>query len=486
MRWISCVLFTLGCATATEQDVLNTKKPQDSGVDTATDTGPVEDTAKPLCDGKEGATCKTGQTRSAACGNCGTVTDTCDPDTCTWVPGKCAGEGPCEAGFVEKTDCATAGEQKQRTCSMTCTWGEYSACGVLNPWSMLPTPPTGFEGRYFHSAVWTGTEMIVFGGKGATSAKKDGAAYDPVTKMWRLIAAPPASFSKGRWQHSAVWTGTKMIVWGGIDTDSFYATTNAAYDPKTDTWSDVKAVSISARTGESAVWTGTEMLIWGGGYNDGASYDPATDTWTLIPASPLSVRSGQHAVWNGSALIVWSGCPGGVICANDGASYDPKTKTWTKLPAAPSDMDGRYGAVAVALGTKALFWSGYGGTDLPTLIKKTGAIYDPASGWTSMATAETVVPPGGGRELAMSWVAGGKVYVFGGRVSSEPKAQNGGGIYDVTTNKWSAMPTADAPEGRMHGTVVFTGTDALIWGGTKFPGDAPSILRDGAKYHPAP
>ena len=483
MRHLALVIVTLGCATATEQDVLTTKA--DSGmVDSRpVDTGAVGDTAITSCEGKTGATCKPGDKRTAACGNCGTTTDTCDLETCTWLPGKCTGEGPCAEGDIDESDCAVSGEKKRRTCSKTCMWSEYGACGVLNPWKAIATPPAGFEGRYDHSAVWTGSEMIVFGGASAAATKKDGAAYDPKTNSWRLLAAAPAHFSKGRKQHVAVWTGSKMIIWGGLDTDNYYATTNAAYDPKTDTWSDVKTVAIAGRSGPSSAWTGSEMLIWGGGVNDGAAYDPTTDTWTLIPASPLSVRSGQQAVWNGTQLVVWSGCPGGVICSNDGATYDPKTKTWTKMPNAPTDMDGRYEAVAIADGTAAIFWGGYGGTDIANLYKRSGARWDATAGWKSMATADGVIGPSGGRQLALSWLSAGKLYVFGG-MGGGPTAENGGGIYDLATSKWSALPLKDAPLGRAWATVVWTGADAIVWGGTQQRGVATAILRDGATYRP--
>ncbi len=42
----------------------------------------------------------------------------------------------------------------------------------------------------------------------------------------------------------------------------------------------------SPRSGHTAVWTGSLMLVWGGsggggGYqNTGGRYDPATDSWT--------------------------------------------------------------------------------------------------------------------------------------------------------------------------------------------------------------
>lgn len=44
--------------------------------------------------------------------------------------------------------------------------------------------------RDYHTAVWNGTEMIVWGGQG-TSALSDGARYNPTTDSW--IAIPGAT-----------------------------------------------------------------------------------------------------------------------------------------------------------------------------------------------------------------------------------------------------------------------------------------------------
>jgi hypothetical protein len=55
--------------------------------------------------------------------------------------------------------------------------------------------------------------MIVWGGLGDTAILDNGGRYDPGTDSWRattLINAPT-----GRFRHTAVWTGSEMIVWGG-------------------------------------------------------------------------------------------------------------------------------------------------------------------------------------------------------------------------------------------------------------------------------
>ena len=77
----------------------------------------------------------------------------------------------------------------------------------------------GIPSRDGHTAVWTGSEMIVWGGLDYTNATiyDTGARYNPATDVWTLLTAtaPPAP----RFRHTAVWTGSEMIVWGGQDSN---------------------------------------------------------------------------------------------------------------------------------------------------------------------------------------------------------------------------------------------------------------------------
>src|SRR3989442_3042254 len=59
--------------------------------------------------------------------------------------------------------------------------------------------------------------------------------------------------------HMAVWTGTEMIIWGGDDN------TGRRYNPATDTWTPTSTINApSARSNHTAIWTGKEMIICGG------------------------------------------------------------------------------------------------------------------------------------------------------------------------------------------------------------------------------
>jgi len=58
-----------------------------------------------------------------------------------------------------------------------------------------------------------------------------------------------------------------MIVWGGatgLRPDPFHAD-GGRYDPGTDTWTPTSGIDApSARREHTAVWTGDEMIVWGG------------------------------------------------------------------------------------------------------------------------------------------------------------------------------------------------------------------------------
>lgn len=68
--------------------------------------------------------------------------------------------------------------------------------------------------RIDETAVWTGTEMLVWGGFLPDVGKLgDGGAYDPSRDTWRPL--PTTDEPSRREQHAAVWTGSAMLIWGG-------------------------------------------------------------------------------------------------------------------------------------------------------------------------------------------------------------------------------------------------------------------------------
>lgn len=335
--------------------------------------------------------------------------------------------------------------------------------------------------KFDHCAVWTGTRMIVWGGhidsNGAPTST--GASYDPATDSWTQLSttnAPPGSS-----QPICTWTGSKLIVWGGMN-DTTRLKTGGIYDPVNDSWSATTTTNAPTyKGGDSAVWTGSKLIVYG---SDGKSYDPSTDTWTNLSAtnSP-GVRSNHAMLWTGSKVLIWGGSNSSYDNVNTGALYDPSNDTWTPMSVtnAPSVRNQPYAAWT---GSKALIWGGYNAGDL-----KTGAAYDPATDtWIALPTSGA---PNGRRFGSGLW-SGKSFMITGG------SAQSGATLtskeYDPVSNTWKAYgaleagsppPVSFSPEGRFGNASLAVGNRYFIWGGqpSAFGGGTP--YSDGAIYDPA-
>ena len=57
-----------------------------------------------------------------------------------------------------------------------------------------------------------------------------------------------------------------MIIWGGYSTNvSGYTNTGGRYNPSTDSWTSTDiTLAPSGRQRHTAIWTGSEMIVWGG------------------------------------------------------------------------------------------------------------------------------------------------------------------------------------------------------------------------------
>jgi hypothetical protein len=120
--------------------------------------------------------------------------------------------------------------------------------------------------------------MIVWGGTNETTWFSTGGRYRPSTDTW--TATSTAHAPDGTYPHTGVWTGSEMIVWGGAF--------SGRYNPGTNSWSAMSNTDApSFRTNHTAVWTGSEMIIWGG---KGGGY---LNTGGRYCASGLPVRLGN-------------------------------------------------------------------------------------------------------------------------------------------------------------------------------------------------
>jgi len=206
--------------------------------------------------------------------------------------------------------------------------------------------------------VWTGSEMIVWGGVNALGnvVFNTGGRYNPSTDSW--IATSTTNAPNARASHTAIWTSSEMIVWGGGDLGGA-VNTGGRYDPITDSWTATSITDApTARSGHTAVWTGSEMIVWGGTiccpdiyFNTGGRYNPRTDSWTATSTTNAPTGRAFHtAVWTDNEMIVWGGFgDSGVV--NTGGRYCAQAGTPTiTLSAAGRKVGG--------INTVRLTWSG--------------------------------------------------------------------------------------------------------------------------------
>ena len=339
---------------------------------------------------------------------------------------------------------------------------------ATNSWSPV-AGANAPNARFYHSAVWTGSQVIVWGGLNYPTYDLSGGRYDPVADAWTptsLVDAPSL-----RWMQAAVWTGTEMVVQGGTPA----VVAGGRYNPATDTWRPASPVN-AANNGQgiTAVWTGTEMIVWGGldddfvFHYDGGRYDPATDVWHRTGTMNVPTARGLHAaVWTGSEMIVWGGYSFGF--PPTGALYDPATDSWTPTSTVGAP-EGRENATAVWTGTEAIFWGG----DPDGIDVGSGGRYDPAAdAWspTTMVNAPT------NRYGHSAVWTGSQMIVFGGTGAFD----NVGKRYRPATDTWTDASTVDAPGERDHHAAVWTGTEMIVWGGFINDGITPT----GGRYDPA-
>src|SRR6266481_4184277 len=174
-----------------------------------------------------------------------------------------------------------------------------------------PTSTTNApNARGGHTALWTGSEMIVWGGFNDTGVLNTGGRYNPGTDSW--TATSTANAPVGRQDCSVVWAGSEMIVWGGYV--GAYLNTGGRYNPTMDSWTATSITNApTGRYEHTAVLTGTEMIVWGGfigpiALNDGGKYNPGTDSWTATSTTGApSPRGFPTSVWTSSEMIVWGG-----------------------------------------------------------------------------------------------------------------------------------------------------------------------------------
>jgi hypothetical protein len=110
--------------------------------------------------------------------------------------------------------------------------GEWGYSIQTNEWSF---PGSGApRGRRDFAMHWTGENVIIWGGDIRTNVINDGALFDPASNQWKNITHVQAPSPRSH--VISVWTGKEMLVFGGYQSTDAHLFDLHAYDPKGDKW----------------------------------------------------------------------------------------------------------------------------------------------------------------------------------------------------------------------------------------------------------
>lgn len=315
---------------------------------------------------------------------------------------------------------------------------------LLDAGQVRALAPSPLEGRSTMASVWTGTEVLIWGGDGTNGPFDDGAGYDTRTDTWRVLPDGPLS---ARNAPAAVWTGTEMILWGGHGAGRDHVD-GAAFDPATDTWRPIADGPMSSQGRPTAVWTGEVMIVLAG-FNgrDAAAYDPATDTWrTLADAPGAPSAPDPQVVWTGRHLVARLSHP---MALRSGLySYDPTEDRWQELPA----LEGA--------GETSMILAWTGDRLLAASYRSVAASYDFTTGaWTTVAGWPSALGP----PDASAWT-GEALFVWSGT----------GGAALEPDGTWTGTPVEEPAAERTQPAAVWADGVFILWGG--FPGRADGLM----------
>jgi hypothetical protein len=348
-----------------------------------------------------------------------------------------------------------------------------------------------FEPRASHAAVWTGDELLVFGGTNGAEGEplRTGLAYSPDTGNWRELPMSPLAMSW--WPATRVlWTGSRVVMAGsvrdedwGTDDDDWYTEHLLFHNSGMNQWESVSFPEERQHIG-AVVWTGEEVLSVGGDQNapdnTGWAYRPETGQWRQLPDPGIEPVEEFRGVWTGSEALFIGGY---AFQAGDSpaAAYDPKTDSWRQLAPPPGGYLDSHELVWT--GAEVIVYSGHTGPRHNDHL----LLYDPAADSWRESSSMPMLPA---ERLAGAWT-GDRLIIWGGYATYGEHDEDGdhvyghGALYDPVTDAWELLPEAPISD-RCDHSGTWTGSEFIVFGGMPLCG-TPGILPlgDAAAYDPA-
>ncbi|MEX2459189.1 MAG: hypothetical protein WD770_09405 [Actinomycetota bacterium] len=286
-------------------------------------------------------------------------------------------------------------------------------------------------------------------------------------------------------RHSALafWTGERVLILGGRDTQPCHPAADctpppepalrdgAEWDPATGAWRRIADAPVSLEYASGTVLDGVLYLLVHpaeAGADEPErlfSFDPSANAWDELPRPPdTDRRLGRQALAAGDILVAY--WPTQELGVHPDLVYDPAAREWRELPADPivPSFDRNMvwtGSEVVLTGIESVPQPG---SDGPALYR--AASLDPGSAtWTRFPDS-----PVTGYSPIWFWagerVVNGAIGVSdGGEVGGWERPYPHGGMLDPATGTWSALPDPPEEAGPYPGPSATNGVSVLAGNG---------------------
>ncbi len=304
---------------------------------------------------------------------------------------------------------------------------------ITNPNYLDPGP---LSQRLAADLMWTGEEMIVWGGQQTLESFPplvDGAAFNPETNTWRMLAESPLQGPKAT---RAIWAGDEMLV---LSSDGVFG-----YEPRTDSWRTVSSESMVRNVSPGRViYVDGIIYVWDGAA-DFHVLEVATGEWSAFSAPDSSPTHGDEyfgvlrAVEEDVIAIVVSG---GRCFGMEFLNFLKVVGTqWDALPA-PSELSCSLANQTAAAGDSLIVWEEQGHTSFGFSPVDGAWRPIPAIPLGGMEGPSGPVPMDDDRFMVPRW--------------------GEGAIFDATTETWTLVRF---PGQGYDAEIIWTGEEFLAWG----------------------
>jgi hypothetical protein len=385
----------------------------------------------------------------------------------------CAG-ACCDNGCVDLShDAANCGR-----CGNACSVGRSCDAGSCETgWVPIAAPPADFVAREKAAYTTFAGKVFVWGGIDATGTElRTGAIYDAALDTWQSIHIDKQTPS-ARELATAVWTGSAVLVFGGRNGGGDVALRDAAlYDPIADRWT--KAVdSPTARVAPLAAAYGDLVVSWSGlsatliPLGGADRYRASMDSWAPAMTMNGPPRLGHTAcAAAGGFFYVYGGIDTMLTATDKAYRYNFAMNNWVTLEHGPGP---RFDAFGASDGTRFYVW---GGRD-SSMVMRTGSSYD--AQWAPLGTQGAPVARYAPlRESGWSFDLEENGFAVLGGFDANGEMLHDGGIYSRASDAWTKIPAWSSDEDHGFGVSVHAGSEVVVFGGRT--GD--SLTNNGERY----